>query len=348
MKSFYSAIFSIAVIFLMSFSAFAQETQEHVIDEVVAQVNDGVITLSRINREIKGAVDSLVQQGKTPEEAKKIIDDKRGELIANVINEELLLQKAKEKGMDSDIEANVNQRFAEIMKQQNVKTFEELYSQMQSNGINPDEIRELWRKQAAHEMVLQNEVQRKIYFNLSPKELKTYFDQNKDKFTKPETVTISDIFLSYAGRSEAEVYEKANKLVTQLRGGADFQKLMTENSDNPKTAEKSKPINVSDLTKETADAIKNVKTLGVSNPIEIDKVGIEILHVDDRSAASSESVFDENAVRLAITKERAPAEQKKYMSELRRDSYIKINENYRPLVAPILFADERKDDKPAK
>ena len=61
--------------------------------------------------------------------------------------------------------------------------------------------------------------------------------------------------------------------------------------------------------------------------------------------ASSESHFDENAVRLAITSERAPEEQKKFMSALRSDSYIKISDTYRPLVAPILFADERKDTK---
>ncbi len=62
-----------------------------------------------------------------------------------------------------------------------------------------------------------------------------------------------------------------------------------------------------------------------------------------REAASSESVFDENAVRLAITQERAPLEHKKFMSKLRDDSYIKISEAYRPVVSPILFADERKE-----
>ena len=37
---------------------------------------------------------------------------------------------------------------------------------------------------------------------------------------------------------------------------------------------------------------------------------------------------------------------KTFMAKLREDSYIKLNDTYRPLVAPILFADERSKDKP--
>ncbi|MBA2736320.1 MAG: hypothetical protein H0U50_05955, partial [Pyrinomonadaceae bacterium] len=95
MKRINSAIFSIAVLLTMSVAAFAQESETKVIDEVVAQVNEGVITLSRIKREMKVAVDTYVQEGKPREEAQKLVESKQGELIANLINEELLLQKAK-------------------------------------------------------------------------------------------------------------------------------------------------------------------------------------------------------------------------------------------------------------
>ena len=54
-------------------------------------------------------------------------------------------------------------------------------------------------------------------------------------------------------------------------------------------------------------------------------------------------MFDEGAVRLAMTNEKIVDEQKKFMKELREDAYIKISENYRPIVSPILFADERTE-----
>ena len=76
---------------------------------LLAQVNDGVITLSQIKREMKDAVDSFVQQGKTKEEAQKMVDEKQGEMIANLINEELLIQKAKELGVDKDVEEQIQE-----------------------------------------------------------------------------------------------------------------------------------------------------------------------------------------------------------------------------------------------
>lgn len=351
MKRINSAIFSIAVLLTMSIAAFAQESETKVVDEVVAQVNEGVITLSRIKREMKAATDAYVQEGKTREEGQKLVEEKQGELIANLINEELLLQKAKETGLESEIEANLNQRFLEIMKQQNVKTLDILYQEMEKGGFNPQEIREVWRKQATRDLVLQREVSGKIYWGLSSKEMKDYYEKNKDKFTKPETIALSEIFLGFAGRDKTAVREKAKQLVAQLKAGADFRKLAVENSDREKVAEnkgKVGTLNFKELDEKFVGAVKNLKAGGISEPIEIDELGIEILRVDERTQASSDSFFDENAVRLAITTTRVPAEQKKYLAELRRDSYIKISETYRPIVAPILFADERKTEKAEK
>jgi peptidyl-prolyl cis-trans isomerase C len=223
MRTINRAIFLIAVLTITAFSVFAQESETKVVDEVVAQVNEGVITLSRVKREAKTAVDSYVQEGKTREEAQKMVDAKQGELIASLINEELLMQKSKELGLDATIEGDLNRRFLEIMKQQNLKTLDALYQEMEKGGINPQEIREVWRKQAAREAVLQREVSSKLYWGLSSKEMKDYYEQNKTQFTKPETVELSEIFLSFAGREPNAVREKAKQLAAQLKSGVDFQ-----------------------------------------------------------------------------------------------------------------------------
>lgn len=348
MRYFASSMLLAASLFFAGFSVSAQETEEQVIDEVVAQVNDGVITLSRINREAKAIVDADVQQGRKREEAEKMIAEKRGELIAQLINEELMVQRAKELGMDAEVEAAVNRQFLDNMKRFNLKTLDELYREMEKQGVDPQDVREMWRKQAVRDMVIQREVQGKIYWGLSGKELKDYYEKNKAKFTKPETISLSEIFLGFAGRDENVVREKAKSLVTQLRAGGDWAKLAAENSDpGPITqgSGKIEKIKVADLSEKLTTALKGVKVGGITEPIEADQVGIVILKVDAREQASSESHFDENAVRLAITTERAADEQKKFMSSLRSDSYIKINDTYRPLVAPILFADDRKETK---
>jgi hypothetical protein len=351
MRIFGSFLFLLAICLIASSSPVsAQETQERVVDEVVAVVNDGVITLSKVNREAKGIVDAGVQQGKKREDAQREVEEKRGEMIANLIHEELIIQKAKELGFESEIEASVNRRFLEIMKQYNMKTLDALYQEMEKTGVDPAEIRDVWKKQATRDLVIQKEVQSKIYWGLSAKELKDYYEQHKDKFTKPETVTVSEIFLSFAGRDENTVREKAKQLVAQLRANGDFDKLAKENSDPGVVTQGGKPekLRSAELSPLLTAALKDVKVGGYTDPISADQVGVVILRVDAREKATSESYFDENAVRVAIVSERAPAETKKFLSSLRSGSYIKISDSYRPLVSPILFAEDRKEKTEAK
>ncbi|MEO5857373.1 MAG: peptidyl-prolyl cis-trans isomerase [Pyrinomonadaceae bacterium] len=347
MKNF--AIFSV---FFLAFvlaipNISAQESEERVVDEVVAQVNEGVITLSRVKREMKSIVDSEVQQGKKREDVQKTIDEKQGELIANLINEELLVQKAKELGMDADIENAINQRFVEIMKENNVKTIEALYEQMRGQNVDPQEVREMWRKQIIRERVIQREVQSAEYWKPNATQLKEYFEKNKAKFSKPEIVSFSELFLGYAGRpDEASVLEKAKQLVVQIRGGASFDQMVKENGDKPIVSTetgKTEKATTATLNEVIKKPLIGVKVGAVTEPIVIKDLGVLILRLDAHEAASSDSFYDETAVRSAILQERFPEAQKKFFATLRQDAYIKISDTYRPLVAPILFADERKD-----
>ncbi len=346
MRKINISAFGLLALLAAGSAAFSQETQTRVVDEVVAVVNNDVITLSRVKRETKNIVDSYVQEGKKRDEAQKLVDEKQGELIANLINEELLMQKAKDIGLDSDVEASLNQRFADIMKQYKLKTVEELYAEMEKSGVDPKEMRETWRKQATHEQVIQRDLQSKVYWGFSEKELKDYFEKNKAKFIAPETVSFSELFLGFAGRDEAAVREKATQLYQQLKAGGDFAKLSKENGDPgivTQGAGRVERVKVTDLNEKLAAALSGVKPGNITSPFAVEQMGIVILRVDAREEASSESAFDEKAVRVALMNERLPEEQKKYLARLREDSYIKISDAYRPLVAPILNATERKE-----
>src|SRR5262245_54147099 len=93
-------LFAIAIVFclplLTSSVVVAQEGEMQVIDEVIAQVNDDVITLSILKREIKERIEALKQNGMTEQQATEEVTKKQAELIAILINERLLLQKGKE------------------------------------------------------------------------------------------------------------------------------------------------------------------------------------------------------------------------------------------------------------
>src|SRR5215471_18249369 len=110
-KLIFSSIL-VTFIFVMSpHWARAQEGEPVVVDEVIAQVNDGVVTLSQLKREMKERIESMVQNGMTEAQAKAEAEKNRSQLIALLINEQLLLQKGKELELTDKVEAEVNKRF---------------------------------------------------------------------------------------------------------------------------------------------------------------------------------------------------------------------------------------------
>jgi parvulin-like peptidyl-prolyl isomerase len=139
------------------------------------------------------------------------------------------------------------------------------------------------------------------------------------------------------------VRERADKLVAQLRAGADFKALAMVQSEREMNGKRVAPESkgelgvyaTSDITKaEVADALKKATVGGVTNPLDTEG-GIIILRLDERTPAG-EAVFDDNKVREAITYSRLDKERKNYIENLRREAYIEVAPSYREAVLPLL------------
>lgn len=349
--------FTFALLVLAVPAVRAQEGELTVVDEVIAQVNDDVITLSMLKRESRERVETLKQNGISEEKALAEVKNHQAELIATLVNERLLLQKGKELDLGSDVEAEVNRRMLEVAKEQGITTMEKLEQAMKESGMDPVQTRQTLRNEIMKQAVLQQEVDRKIYFSPTPDELKKYFEAHKDKFLKPENVVISEIFLTFAGKNEADVKAKAQELVTQLRAGADFGSVAATNSERELNGVRVAPENrgkvgrfeTTQLREDIAVAIKNVKVGGISEPLRTPD-GFQIFRVDERNAASTTATFNEDQVRQAITAERAPKEREAYLQTLRNDAYVNVAKDYQEAVLPLLkISNEAASDsaKPA-
>ena len=335
--------FVFAIVALAPSSAFAQESEMQVVDEVIAQINDDVITLSMLKRESKERVDALRQSGMSEQEANAEVIKRQPELIATLVNEALLMQKGKELDLSSEVEAEVNRRMLEVAKEQGITTIEKLEAAMREGGVDPVATRQTLRVEIMKQAVVQQEVDKKIFFGLTMDELKKYFQEHQDQFRKPESVTLSEIFLSTAGKNEAEVKARALELVTQLRSGADFGAVAAANSEREVNGVRSAPTNkgkvgafeMPNLREEIGGSIRNVKVGGISDPLRTTE-GYQVFRVDERTPGSSTAAFNENQVREAITIERGKKGRDEYLQRLRNEAYIKVSENYFAAVAPLL------------
>jgi peptidyl-prolyl cis-trans isomerase SurA len=340
-----------ALVFALLASAPARAQEEIapvVLDEPVVQVNADVVLLSQLRRENGEFKEVLVKRGMTPEQADAEIAKRQAEIIFNLVNEALLIQKSKDiPHLTEDIEAEVNREVLRVAKQSNLNTLEELEDAMKREGLNLADIKDTLRRQYTRQAVLQREVDAKIYYGLTDADLRKYYDANRTKFA---SVTISEIFLSLAGRSETDVKAKAADLVVRARGGADFGDLAVKNSEREqngvRVAEKTKGLMaeadgkprwflISDLQPNIAEALKDLKAGSVSEPIKTDE-GFLILRVNERDDS-----FKENFVRGMITSERSDKEHEEYLKTLRNEAYIKPAETYKEVLTPLLEKDKR-------
>ena len=335
-----------AVAILMSFfatSVFAQEGETTVVDEVIVQVNDDVITLSQLKRETEERVKGLMSNGMTEQQARAEVGKRGPELIATLINEKLLLQRGKELDLASEIEAEVNRRMLQIANEQGITTIEKLNEAMRASKLDPDDIRRTMRAEMMKQAVLQAEVDRRVYLGFSSEETKKYFDTHPDKFKKPESVKLSEIYLKTVDKDEAAVKAKALEIIAQARAGSDFGALAAANSEREKNGKRSAPedkgyvgeFDVPNLREDLVAAIKNVQAGGITEPIRIPD-GYQILRVDTRTPGGSTPTFNDNRVREVMLMERQAKERDDYLQNLRNEAFIKISESHRASVEPLL------------
>jgi peptidyl-prolyl cis-trans isomerase SurA len=325
-------------------TAMAQEGEVTVVDEVVAQVNDDVITLSMLKREMKERVDALKQERKmTDQQANEEVSKHQAELIATLINERLLLQKGKELDLATEIEAEVNSRMLEIARGQGINSIEKLYDAMRQSGIDPVGVRETMRAEMMKQAVMQQEVDRKTYLSYTPAAVKAYFEAHKDQFRKPESVSLSEIYLSSESKDDAAVKARATELVAQLRAGADFKAVAGANSEREKNGKRTAPddggdvgsFDVPSLREDLQTLIKDMKAGSVTDPVKTPD-GYQILKVTARTPAGTTPTFNDNQVRQAMLAQDQDKERDAYLVNLRNEAFIKVSDTYRDSVEPLL------------
>ena len=333
------AVVVAAIGFIFPSIGHAQEGEPVVVDEVIAQVNDGIVTLSQLKREMRERIETMKQNGMTEAQAVAEAEKRKPELIAILINEQLLIQKGKELDLTQRVEDEVNKRMLQVAKENGINSMDKLCEAMKQNGMNCEDTRATMRIEIMKQAVMESEVESKIFYGFTPDELHKYFDAHKDKFVKPETVELSEIFLGLAGKSETDVKARAADLVKQARGGADFCTLAAAYSERPAPPGE-KPCKVGEFTvpelrPDIAGAIKSVAGGGVSEPLKTDE-GYQILRVDKRTAGSNTPTFNENAVRIAMTGEQSPKAREDFLQDLRNEAYVNVAANYKDAVLPLL------------
>lgn len=319
-----------AIVLALTGAARAQEGEAKLVDEVVARVNSSIILRSAYTKAQQELLESLKQQGLKDEDLEKKFNELKPIVLDQLIDTELLVQRAKD--LSVDVKPQVNQQLLRIMKDNNLTSLEDLEQKMREVGVDINEVRRLLETRFLSDAVRNREVFARIYHGLTEKEKRDYYDQHKAVFSTAGEVTLSRIFIA-AGKEPTSALERAKQVAVQARSGAaDFAALAKRYSEEElgKTGGVIGMVKIPDLAAEVRTAVGESKVGAVTDPIQVEN-GYAVFRIDERKEPVIQPFDDkevQDQVAQRITYERGEAEMEKFLERLRTDAFIEVDPRY--------------------
>jgi peptidyl-prolyl cis-trans isomerase SurA len=292
------------------------------VDRILAQVNDDIITMSEVNREMNNqGIRQQLAARYSGDELEQEIQKAQKQMLDSLIREKILYQKAVDLGINADIDTQVSSEIQKLIKDRDLKDTEGLERALEQQGMTIKELRENYKRSIVVNSLIDYFVASRITL-LTP-EIEKYYKDHIAEFSSPEEVTLSDIEITIkADPKEAE--ERANDIYRRLQQGESFPTLANQYS-NGTTAGKGGGIGtylISTLNPDTVSAIKNLKDGEISKP-HVEKGSYIIYRVDSRKVSVVRPLEEvRNEIKNRLFQQKFNPELERYVSGLKEDAYI--------------------------
>jgi peptidyl-prolyl cis-trans isomerase SurA len=308
------------------------------VEEIIARVNDQVITRSEYERAMKEMDAEARKNGASMQD----ISAGHKDLLRGLIDQQLWLSKGKELGITGETEL-IN-KLNDIRKQYNLETLEDLEKEAKDQGVSYEDFKANIRNSIITQEVMRQEVGRKIAF--TPGEAERYFEAHKQEYAQPESVRLSEILVAIGGPAPAAgqpadaapddpeklaaAKAKADDIEAKLHAGGDFAQLARSFSDGQTAAEGGElgQYKHGELAKVIEDATFSRKTGEFTEPIRT-KQGYIILKVVQHIPGGVPAYKDvEPQVEDAFYMARMEPAVREYLTTMREQAYIQIKPGY--------------------
>jgi len=306
-----------------------------VVEEIVARVNNEIITSSELEKARTQAAEDAQQDcaGRCSQEQMQVaVEDRQKFALRDLIDQSLLAQRGKDMGIN--VEADVVKQLDIIRVQNKLKDLDELEKAVEHEGLNWDDFKNNIRNKALTQQVISREVGSHI--TITHEEALKFYDEHRNEFNKPEQVALRAIELSTEGKDEtqaADVKKKADDLLKRIGEGEDFAVLAKRFSDGS-TAQQGGYLGVykrGELSKAIEDKVFEMKKNQLTDIIET-KQGFLILQVLERYEAGVQPFEKvENEIMDQLYGERMQPALREYLKTLREQSYVVIKPGYQDM-----------------
>jgi len=296
------------------------------VEDIVARVNDQIITQSDYDHAMQEMDAEGRQQGKTMQQ----ISAAHRDLLRSLIDQQLWLSKGKELGITGDTE--LVKRLDEIRKQYNLATIEDLEAAAKEQGVSYEDFKQNIRNQIITQEVMRQQVGAKIQF--TPGEAEQYYEQHKQEYAQQESERLSEILVSTGDNPDQAKIDaakaKADDIVSRLKAGSDFAQLARNFSDGPTAAQGGDlgQFRRGALAKVLEDATFALKQDQWTDPIRT-RQGYVILKVTQHVGGGPAPFKDvQNQVEETLYMERMEPAIRAYLTTMREQAFLDIKTGY--------------------
>jgi peptidyl-prolyl cis-trans isomerase SurA len=300
-----------------------------VVEDIVARVNDQIVTQSDYDR----AAEGLEQEAQRQAVPQRELDQKKADLLRDLIDQQLLLSKGKELGITGETE--LIKRLDELRKQNHLDSMEALekaYTEQQT-GSSFEDFKASLRNSIITQQVVRDEVGRRI--QMSPAEIQNYYKTHESEFTQPESVTLNEILIPTPGKSATEPADASQVAAAQAKADAIMAKLATgakfEDQAKADPADPNAPKYVvlgefrrGSLGKGIEEKAFALNAGQYTQPIQT-KQGFIILQATEHNRGGDEGFKKaEPQVEEALFMEQMQPKLREYLTKLREEAYVEI------------------------
>jgi peptidyl-prolyl cis-trans isomerase SurA len=325
------AVLTLSGIWLVAPAGARGQAKGTVVEEIVARVNNQIITLSDYQKAAAGLRQEATQdcQNCSPMQIQGEVEKRQKDLLRDMIDQQLLIERAKD--MDVSVETDLVKRLDDVRKQNNLNTLEELEKAVESQGI----VWEDYKTQLRNSLLTQEVIRREVggRMNIGSDEVKKYYDAHKQDFNRPEQVSLAELFLSTDGKSPEEiaaVRTRADDLHNRLVKGEDFDVLVKRYSEGS-TAQQNGGLGEFErgqLSKQLEDAVFTMDKNQFTDVIQT-KTGFEILKVLDHFQAGLQPLDKvEGEITNVLYRQKMDPAMREYLAMLREESYVLVKPGY--------------------
>jgi peptidyl-prolyl cis-trans isomerase SurA len=296
------------------------------VEDIIARVNDQIITRSDYDRSMAEVDQEARQHGAT---SLQEISASHKDLLRNLIDQQLWLSKGKEMGITGDTE--LIKKLDEIRKQYHLDTIEDLEKAAKEQGVSFEDFKANIRNGIITQEVMREEVGSSLRF--TPGEAERYYEQHKQDYSQPESVRLSEILISTGTGDDAKAAAakaKADDIETRLHAGGDFSQLAKSFSDGPTAAQGGDlgEYQPGALPKALEDKTFPLKAGQFTDPI-LTRQGYIILRVNQHVPGGARPFKEvQDQVENDFYMSRMEPAIRAYLTKLREDSFIDIKPGY--------------------